>query len=45
MAQSITFPISDELHTKFKRYCIDKDVTMKEALVIAIQLIINKKRK
>ncbi len=38
--KTITFPISDELHTRFKQYCIDKDVTMKDALVLAIQIVL-----
>lgn len=44
MVKTITFPVSEDLHTRFKQYCIDKDVNMKDALVLAIQLIINKKK-
>ncbi len=43
MVKTITVPVSDELHLKFKQYCIDKDVRMRDALVLAIELIINKK--
>ena len=45
MSRTITFPVSDELHTKFKQYCIEKDLTMKEALVLAMQIILNKKKR
>ena len=40
----ITFPVSDELHTEFKNYCITKDIKMKDALVLAIQILLNKKK-
>lgn len=43
MVKTISFPISDELHVKFKQYCIRKNVNMKDALVLAVQIIINKK--
>ncbi len=42
--KTITFGLSDELHTRFKQYCLDKDVLMKDALVLAVQIIINKKK-
>ena len=44
MIKTITFPLSDNLHMRFKQYCIDRDISMKDALVLAVQLIINKKK-
>ncbi len=46
MVKTLSFGISDELHTRFKQYCIDRDINMKDALVLAVQVIIqNKKHK
>lgn len=44
MVKTITFPVSDELHTRFKNYCTDKDVKMKDACVLAVQIILNSKK-
>ena len=44
MAKTITVPVSDELHQKFREYCIKKGVLMKDALTLAIQMIINKRK-
>ena len=44
MVKTITFPVSDELHTRFKTYCSSKDMNMKDALVLAIQIILEKKK-
>ena len=43
MVKTVTFGISDELHTRFKNYCTNKNINMKDALVLAIQIIIHKK--
>lgn len=43
MVKYVSVALSDELHTKFKNYCTDRDVNMKDALTLAIQIIINKK--
>ena len=43
MVKTITFGISEELHTRFKNFCTNKNINMKDALVLAIQIIINKK--
>ncbi len=44
MAKTITFALSDELHKEFSDYCYDKQVTQKDALVLAIELILKKKK-
>ena len=43
MVTTVTVGLSNELHTKFKNYCTNKNIKMKDALVLAIQIIINKK--
>ncbi len=35
----------DELHTEFSKFCFDKQITMKEALTVAIEFILKKKNK
>ncbi len=45
MTKTVTFPISDELHKEFRTYCYDKEITMKDALILAIELILKKKNK
>ena len=42
MATSFTFDMDDKTHYKFKEFCHKKDISMKDALNIAVFLIINK---
>ena len=39
----LTVAIDDDLHYKFKGYCISNKISMREALVIAITLILKKR--
>lgn len=41
----INLMLSDDLHSRFKQYCAKKDVKMKDALVIAIEKIIQSNKK
>ncbi len=43
MVKTLTIPISDDLHTEFKKYCLDRDITIREAVLLAIQLILKKR--
>ena len=43
--RTISFPVSNELHSKFKKYCIDKNMTMKEALTLAMEIVLNNQHK
>ena len=45
MAKTITFAVSDELHKDFKIYCYNKQITVKEGLTLAMQIILKKKWK
>ncbi len=42
MVKYITIGISEELHTKFKNHCTNKNVNMKDEAQLAIQVIIAK---
>lgn len=42
---TVTFQIDKELQHKFKTYCASKQVSMRDALTIAIQLILKEDRK
>ena len=37
-----TFDIENEIHSKFKSYCASSKISMKQALTIAIKLILKK---
>lgn len=41
----ITLDIDDELHSKFKKYCIDKKLTMKSLLTTLVKRIVKKNGK
>ena len=45
MVKSITVLLSDEKHINFKRYCLEKGINMKDALEVAIDLLIKDKMK
>ena len=40
MTKTLTIPISDELHSKFKTYCVNKEVNMKDAVIVAIERVL-----
>ncbi len=42
--KTITFPISDSLHKRFRNYCNNKDVNMKDILILAIEYIMQRKK-
>ncbi len=44
MAKTITVPVSDELHMQFKNYCTTKDLKMKDAIVLAMQILLERKK-
>ena len=39
-----TISIDVKLHKQFKLYCVKKSISMEDAVTIAIQLILKKKR-
>ena len=39
---SVTFDLDDKTHYKFKEFCHKKHITMKDALNIAVSMIVNK---
>ena len=43
--KEMNIAIPKELHSEFKIYCAEKNVKMKDALVIAINLILKKHNK
>ncbi len=42
--KTITVPISDTLHKKFRRFCFDRDVSMKDAIILAIEILLKNKK-
>jgi len=43
--KQITFLVSDELHKEFKTHCSAKGIQMKDALLLAIEIILQDKHK